>query len=331
MSKSMQSTQIPILIFIPMWKRRRITDWSLRSLEEALAFSPWIKPYRLAVTSRPEDASFALQRGFAITHAENDAERLGEKFNAGMAAALQTRGYDFVFQMNSDTILARDFFEHAKNRLTANEPFFGINVVGFVDTGLSAEDADVWPPPSGTRPADFAGKNQNKGSRFQTRETNFVPPIPPYVIAYNYTAGCGIRFIRRDIIEQAGWMRYATPLRSMSAPRASYAQGEPCWVPRAHYKPEKFADGPPEVFRLWPPLPRGLDNASHRAITSVFPHLARHPFIGEGQMLALDAKSGQNLWGIENFADGPSEVFRIGPELLARFPALGEIFADFPR
>ena len=316
--------RIPILIFIPMWKRRRVMEASLLSLEQALAFSPWVEPFRLAVTSRPEDASFALQRGFAITHAENDAERLGEKFNAGMAAALQTRGYDFVFQMNSDTILARDFFEHAKTRLTASEPFFGANIIGFFDTGWSAEEADAWQ----TRGADFPaplGKKQNKGTRFQTREPDFVSGDSRRILAYNYTGGCGIRFIRRDIIEQAGWQRHATPLRSMSAPRASYAQGQATWVPRAHWKSEKFADDGPEVFRLWPPLPRGLDNASHRSLAAVFPKLARQPFIGEGQMLALDIKSGQNIWGIENFTNGPCELFRIDAGLLARFPALGLI------
>jgi hypothetical protein len=310
---------VKILVFIPMWKRRRVMDWALKSLEAALERAPWLDAQRFAVVSREEDFVFATERGFDCFYAENDAARLGAKFNAGMAHALQTRGFDFVFQMNSDTILAQDFFAHARPHLEAGKLMTGINIIGFFDTGLSAEEADEMPAAAGEKKQ--GAPISNKGNRFRCADS---------ILRYNYTAGCGIRFIAREAIEQAGWQRLAVPKRDMAAARISFRAGDRGWVPRYFYAPKNFADGGEEHFRLWPEKPNGLDNSSHRAIAACYPALAAHPFFGAGQMLALDVKSGQNLWGIENFADGHRLLFRSveGRAALARFPALADALSS---
>ena len=171
--------------------------------------------------------------------------------------------------------------------------------------------------PSGAKQGNPFSK-PNKGTRFRYSDS---------LIRYNYAGGCGIRFIARSAIEQAGYQRHAIPLQDMSAARITFRSGTRAWVPRMFWKPEKFADGLPEVFRLWPEAPRGLDNASHKALCACYPELAIHPFFGGGQMLALDVKSGQNLWAIDNFADGQRIPLSSpdGQAALAAFPILQEI------
>lgn len=152
-----------ILTYIPVWKRPEITKLCYDSLVRTYSIAPdWLSFQTVIVASNEDDAELARQYGFDVVMCENSP--LGRKFNNGLEHALINHDWDYLFQLNSDDILATDFWQIMTPYLEKKMFFFGVDRVYFYDS--------------------------------QTRDMR----------EFQYSMGCGIRFIRRDVVEQAGFV-----------------------------------------------------------------------------------------------------------------------------
>lgn len=236
-----------ILIYIPVYKRREITRCCYDSLKRAILHAPkGFSFITVIVASNNEDAALAQEYGFDVVWSEN--KPLGRKFNTGLEYALESYNWDYLMQLNSDDVLAGDFWQLFQEYFNRRMYFFGVDRVYFYDSDTK-----------------------------DMRE-------------FSYTLGCGIRFIRRDIVEKAGYIE---------------RNGE-------------------EVFELWEPGKNaGLDNNSS---DNILARAGKMQYIARARNVprpvVVDIKSTVNIHPFSEFkgAKRLSESHR--KQVMRRFPEL---------
>lgn len=193
------------------------------------------------------DDDTALANEYGWEVFEHENKPLGRKFNAGLEHALESFSFDYLMQINSDNILSTDFWEPFKQ-------YFAPNVMQY-----------------------FFGVDQVYFYDSDTRGMR----------NFRYAGGCGIRFIRRDIVERAGYND----------------------------------DGD---FDLWTDeIDGGLDNDSSNRIlkrTRIMQHFARHKTVK--RPVVVDVKSEINIHSFSEFrlAKGVDTAHR--EQVMRRFPEL---------
>jgi hypothetical protein len=122
-----------ILIYIPVWKRREITELCYKSLKRTILNAP--KDFSfvvLIVASNDDDAELAAKHGFEVFRCENMP--LGRKFNQGLEYGLSIGNWDYLMQLNSDDVLSTDFWGVFADHFAQRQFFFGIDRVYFYDS-----------------------------------------------------------------------------------------------------------------------------------------------------------------------------------------------------
>ena len=144
-------------------------------------------------------------------------------------------------------------------------------------------------------------------------------------VSHLYADGCGIRFIRRDVLEASAYCVDVVPFVSMSGNhRFNVQAGQRCIIPAGRYKPNQYERIGPKFIQLWEPKKNsGLDinsawqiyKGSPAAWPIKFP-LAKFP-------LVVDIKTAENIHPFSEFqTDG--ENLDVA-DLLRSFPELGTL------
>lgn len=145
---------------------------------------------------------------------------------------------------------------------------------------------------------------------------------------HRYFTGCGIRVIRREAIESAGWCRYAKAKMSMAGGWINIPGGETGYFPKVKTQGKLFQElSAKDVFQLWPPnISNGLDNTSRNQIMWVLGlNTIRFPAPDKWPMpLVVDIKSETNIWSFEDF-DDPELTPEQVAEAIRPFPELEKI------
>lgn len=282
------TNKLNILFFIPVWKRLHITATCYKGLQRVIDYAGHRANISvLIVCSEEEHQALAKRHGFNTFYVDNFP--VGSKFNRGMEHAL-TLGWDYLFQINSDTLISNKLFDIFLSAMNADEGF------------VSIEDLVIYNTLTG----------EAKTYRYTTN-------------------GCGIRAIRRDWIENVGYMLYCRVKKTRSGAWIAYRAGENRYLPvPLTNKPFVDALSEKRVFRLWPPdANKRLDNSSRDTFFSVYgePALWIKTSV---QPLVVDMKSETNIWSYEDLGDGVvlSDEEKAG--LKNYFPEIEEVFSYAP-
>lgn len=126
-------TGMDIIIFIPVWQRREVTEQCYKGLQRLIEHSPTDYNIKVFITaSDMEDAQLAEKYGWEYTMYQNLP--LGEKFNFGMQYVFENYEFDYIMQMNSDNIIDSTIWEIFHPYLDRNIPVAGIDKLYFYDS-----------------------------------------------------------------------------------------------------------------------------------------------------------------------------------------------------
>lgn len=277
-----------ILTFIPVYRRREITELCYQGLERIFTTAPHGIHFQcIILASTLPDAQLAHKYGFTVLMVDNNP--VGAKLNKGLEHALANFEFDYLFQLNSDNILHLDFWAYFDNYFKLNEPFFGCNHIAFYDS------------------------------------------VSHRLLQYLYMGGCGIRFIRKDILQGAAVQHYIYN----STPRAGINFTMPAgeqWIPASRRKLDIEVLGGTKI-ELWPTEKNsGLDDASSQAISRAWGNRAiqKFPFQKTPEPLVIDIKSETNIHPFDEFLNEPKQLCRelIGEDkarVLRCFPELQQL------
>jgi hypothetical protein len=158
----------------------------------------------------------------------------------------------------------------------------------------------------------------------------FYDSVSNRLIQYLYKSGCGIRFIRRDILENAAIEYKVNNLYARATTTLSIPSGI-TWIPRKIYRKESYGDILDRRVRLWSDERNsGLDDNSSRKIRSVYDKNMRQsfPFQSKPISLVIDIKSETNIHSFSEFVGDREGVEIKGNrknEVLSWFPEINNI------
>ncbi len=148
---------------------------------------------------------------------------------------------------------------------------------------------------------------------------------------YRYFDGCGIRAIRRDVIERAGWCVYARAKQRMRSMYVSITGGETGYFPEVKVNGRLFEQlSARRLFILWPDTAqRGLDNMSRNKMywinginTIKAPPPDRWP-----NELVVDIKSETNIWKYDDLS-GDELTHAQKVKALRSFPEVEHLYSE---
>jgi len=147
---------------------------------------------------------------------------------------------------------------------------------------------------------------------------------------YRYFDGCGIRVIKRALVEKAGWCKRGRAKQSMIGAWAHVGAGESGYYPAGKVENSKLFDelSARRKFMLWPDeAGKGLDNWSRNRIfwANGLSTLRFPPADKWGEPLVVDIKSGANIWQYNDCPDGKELNDAQKAKALRKFPELEKV------
>ncbi len=123
-----------ILFFIPVWQRLEVTRLCYEGLQRFRRYAKDMHGWEtsvMIVSSEVEHIDLARRYGFNEEMIPN--KPVGNKFNTGLQKALSYSDWDYLFQLNSDDLLANELSDLFAPLFATQCPFFGINKLYFYD------------------------------------------------------------------------------------------------------------------------------------------------------------------------------------------------------
>jgi len=120
------------LFFIPAYKRLRVTELCFRSLRRFLDnYKGEIEFDVLIIESGGGNKEMAAKYGFGSMFV-NSSYPLGKKKNIGLYFALEYIDFDYLLELDSDTLINSGFVKYYEPRWNKKTSLFGINRIGFL-------------------------------------------------------------------------------------------------------------------------------------------------------------------------------------------------------
>ncbi|MCR4313383.1 MAG: glycosyltransferase family 2 protein, partial [Candidatus Roizmanbacteria bacterium] len=117
-----------ILILLPIWGRKKITQICLENL---LELQKDFKIDVLCIVSESWSKVMAFEYGFRFVTAPNDC--LGTKMNIGVEAALKLN-FDYLMNLGSDDIITKELLDIYTPYFEKNLEMFGSKRLTFIDS-----------------------------------------------------------------------------------------------------------------------------------------------------------------------------------------------------
>lgn len=183
------------------------------------------------------------------------------------------------------------------------------------DDLLSNELADIF--------LEFAEKSE---PFFSVERLYFYHPATNQAKKFRYFDGCGVKGIRRDILEKAGWCHKVQVVRAFAGMFYNSKAVEQRWnnyVPVALLSSHVRALSQKRVFNLYPDhINRGLDYAAGDKLRSVTGGYMRLPMPIDP--LFVDIKTDENIWPYDSLTGGEEATEADWARMRRIFPELNE-------